>query len=291
MGNAKKRGFFLSPIFIIFSLIIIYYMNIVHFFTYFLVVMLHELAHFIVAKKLGYKLSKFYIMPYGVCLNYKDNTFNSSEEALIALAGPIFNFILSFITIALWWLFPETYYYLDYFCFCNLCLGAFNLIPCFPLDGGRVVLSFCSKIYDREIVYKWLVLLNYAVCFLLVALFFVTIFSQINFTFLVVAIFLFSGTINPHKYSSYNYLSLGVNRNNVIKNGANIKIFATPGSTPIYKIMAKFSKYKYNVVYVITASGAVHVLSEGTVNSLAIKYSPTFSYDEILLLKNNKVMI
>ena len=167
----KKIKLILSPLLIILAILIIYYGNIVQFLTYAFVVLLHELAHFFMSKKLGYKLNNLYIMPYGICLNYKDNVIEGSDEILIAIAGPFINILLCFISVALWWLFPETYYYLDYFCFCNLVLGVFNLVPCFPLDGGRVFVSLLSKKIDRETAYNISIILNYVISGILVVLF------------------------------------------------------------------------------------------------------------------------
>ena len=87
---------FLSPLFIIFIIIIINFGNIYEFLTYCFVVAIHELSHFCVSKKLGYSLNNVYIMPYGICLNYKDNIVSSSDEIKIALAGPFINFMLCF---------------------------------------------------------------------------------------------------------------------------------------------------------------------------------------------------
>lgn len=275
----------ISPLFILLCLLLLYFGNIKYFLIYALVVSLHEFAHYFVSKKLGYKLNKLYIMPYGICLNYKDNAFSGSDEIYIALSGPLFNFLLCFICVALWWLFPETYYYLDYFCFCNLVLGAFNLFPCFPLDGGRILLGLLSKKMDREKAYKISVVLNYAISLMLIIAFIVSIFSSINYSYILVAIFLFSGCLNPSKLSSYNYLSLGVTKQRLLKNGANIKIIAVESNMPIYKIISKFSKYKFNIVYVVFSNGTVKILSEININNLAIKYSPAFSLNEITLLK------
>lgn len=282
----KKIRLILSPLLIILAILIIYYGNIVQFLTYAFVVSLHELAHFLISKKLGYKLNNLYIMPYGICLNYKDSAIEGSDEILIALAGPFINILLCFISVALWWLFPETYYYLDYFCFCNLVLGVFNLVPCFPLDGGRVLVSLLSKKIDREKAYNISIAFNYVISAILVVLFVSSFFSEVNYTYITLAIFLFSGCINPNKYSNYNYLSLGVNRSKVIKNGTNVKLLAFSSSVPLYKIVSKFSRYKFNIVYVVFASGLVKVLSESNINSLAIKYSPAMTLDEITALKN-----
>lgn len=274
----------ISPLLVLLCIVLLYFGNLKLFLIYSLVVALHELAHYYVSKKLGYKLNNLYIMPYGICLNYKDNVFNGKDETYIALAGPALNFFLCFICLGLWWLFPETYYYLDYFCFCNLTLGAFNLLPCYPLDGGRILIGLLSKKCDREKAYKLSVIINYFVSFLLCIAFLISLFSEINYSYIIFAIFLFGGCINPNKYSSYNYLSLGVNKKSLLKNGTNIKIFAISCNIPLYKIMAKFSKYKFNIVYVVFDSGLVKVLSEININNLAIKYSPTLSVKEIQFL-------
>lgn len=275
-----------SPLFIIFSILILYFGNFKYFLIYTAAVSLHELAHYYVSKKLGYKLNNLYIMPYGICLNYKENVFNNSDELYIALAGPFFNLLLCFICLSLWWLFPETYYYLDYFCFCNLALALFNLIPCFPLDGGRVLLSILSKKYDRENVFNICIMLNYLVSLFLIIMFIISIFSSINYSYIVVAIFLFAGAINPNKYSSYNYLSLSVNRKKLLKNGASIKILAFNDNVPLYKIFSKFSKYKFNIVYIVLNNGAVKVLTENTLKFYAVKFSPNFTFSQIFSFIN-----
>lgn len=277
----KKLFSAVSPAIICLSLIIVFLGDVFHLFVYMAVVAIHELAHYYVAKKRGYKLGKFYVMPYGVCLNYKDNIISGGDEIAISFAGPAINLCLCFICVALWWLFPITYYYLDYFCFCNLVLGAFNLMPCFPLDGGRVFVAILSKKIERENALKISLIINYVLSLILLVSFVISIFIEINFTLILLSIFLFSGTINPNKFSSYNYLSLGVDKKRLIKNGADIKIIAVSSSTPIYKIMAKVSRFKFNIIYVIFQNNSVKVISEFALEKLALKFSPTFCFDEL----------
>jgi len=249
---------------------------------YGLAVIVHEFSHHFMAKKLGYNLNKFYLMPYGVCLNYQENIFSGNDEFLIAIAGPLSNLLICVLCLAMWWLFPETYYFLDYFCFSNLILGAFNLLPCFPLDGGRILVCVLSKYMDREKAYKIACLMNVIFCSLLLILFFVSMFKNINFTYLITSIFLFSGLLNPSKFSNYKYYSLSINRKLIYQKGCGVKIFAVSSSMSLLKIMTMFSKYRYNIVYVIFESGAVKVLSENLIQNLAIRYSPAYNIDEIV---------
>lgn len=281
----KKKRFFkirFSLILILLCIAILYFDGFIYFAEYALVVALHELAHFVTAKKLGYKLSNFYLMPYGVCLNYDNNVFAGNDEIIISLAGPFLNYLLCVLCVALWWLFPETYYYLDYFCFCNLVLGTFNMLPCFPLDGGRAFTCMLSKTFERSKASKMTLVCNYVISSVLVVAFVISLFFEPNFSFLFVAIFLFCGCINTNKYSNYTYISLGTNRDRIFEKGSKVNIFAIKSNVKLFKIMAKFSKYRFNIVYVVLSNGAVKVLSENNISNLAIKYSPSLSIEEIM---------
>lgn len=273
----------LSWLFILLALAILLFDNYINFIIYMVVVILHEFAHYLVAKHLGYKLNSLYIMPYGVCLDYTSNIFSGSDELLIAIAGPFLNGCLCIICVAIWWMFPETYYYLDYFCFCNLVLAVFNLFPCFPLDGGRVMVHILSKKMDRPKAIKISLIFNYILSGVLVLLFILSIFFSVNYSYMFVAIFLFGGCINPNKYSRYEYNVLSLHKDKLYKKGCAVKIIAVVSTMSLYKIIAKFTGNKFNIVYVIWENGTVRVFSEINIKNLAIKYSPIISLDEIAL--------
>lgn len=279
----KSKRFGMSWLFILLALAILLFDNYVNFLIYMSVVALHEVAHYFVARNLGYKLSKFYLMPYGVCLDYSANVFSGKDEFFIAIAGPLVNVIFCVICVAVWWLFPATYYYLDYFCFCNLILALFNLLPCFPLDGGRVFVSLLSAKVKREKAIKITHVFNYLASVILIVMFVFSIFTSINYSYMFVAIFLFAGCVNPSKYSSYEHLGVSENKSKLYKKGCAVKIIAVASSVSIYKIIAKFASNKFNIVYVIWPNGMVRVLSEINIKNLAVKYSPVISLNEILL--------
>lgn len=276
------KGFIISPLFIILCLVIAFWGSVKNVAIYIIVVLLHEFGHFIIARSRGYKIKKFYLMPYGVCMSFDENLINENDELLIAIAGPAINLFFVLLCITLWWCFPEVYYYTDYFCFCNMILALFNLIPCFPLDGGRILVSILSKKYDRQRVQTASMTLNYIVSLLLVCLFFFSFFSGVNFTYLFIAIFLFSSSINPKGLASYDYIKLNINRKKLLKGGTNIKFLAVDADLPIYKIIARCSKTKFNIIYVIFERGQVKVMSEYNLFNLAQKYPCTMSIREIM---------
>ena len=278
----KKIKNVLSPLFVIFCLGLGFFAGIKQFLIYFFVVLIHEFSHYTVAKKLGYKLKNMYLMPYGICLNFNNSEFYANDELKIAIAGPVVNIMLSIFCVCLWWCFPSSYYYLDYFCFCNLVLGLFNLIPCFPLDGGRILVWFLSKNTNKQSAIKKTIILNYILCIFLIVMFFISILGEINFTYLYIAIFLFAGIINPEKYSKYKPIILKSNTKKVQK-GVGVKIIAVSDNMPLYKILSLCSYQKYNIIYVVFNSGQVRVLSENNIINLCNKYE---SYKTIAQIVN-----
>ena len=272
----------LHPLFIIYLIFLVIIGQFTSILIYFLVVFLHELTHSVVAKKLGYKLDKLLIMPYGVCLNYKTNYFTPQDEILIAISAPLVNLLLSVVCFALWWIYPITFLYTQRFCYANLILFTFNILPCFPLDGGRVLAGILTKKFERKLAIKITVLFNILFCIILILTFiFGIFFNVLNINLLIISLFLFVGILEPNNSSSYNYLSAKcINSSDFLKS-KQIKFTLINSSEKIYKIIAKMSKYKFNVFYVIFPNERIKILTEITIKKLALKYDSTFSLDEI----------
>ena len=271
----------IHPLFILYLFFLIFIKQYESIFVYFFVVCLHEFAHNYVAKKLGYKLQKMTLMPYGVSLNYNVNYFTPTDEILIAISGPFVNFFISVICFASWWIFPVLINYTQLFCYANVVIFVFNLLPCFPLDGGRVLAGLISKHSDRKVAIKLCVILNIGIsCVMVLAFVFGLFFGVVNTNLPIMAIFLFVGILEPQKSTSYNYLSLSVNRKKDI-NGKQIKFTFVRSSEKIYKLISKMSKYKFNVFYVLFDDDHIKILTEVKLQKMAILYSPTCSIDEI----------
>lgn len=114
------------------------------YFIYLVFIFLHEMSHLIVAKKLGYLPKKLKLTAFGASLEGFDD-FLMADEIKIALAGPIFNFVISVICYLCFWFYPESYSVLSDILAVNLSILIFNIIPVFPLDAGRIMLCFLSR--------------------------------------------------------------------------------------------------------------------------------------------------
>ena len=205
MGKIKIK---IHPLFFLFAGLLIFFGHSFLFFNYLLVIFLHELAHALVAKKLGYEIKNITIYPFGICLNMDTKIVCANDEIKIAIAGPFFNLVLVFLCISLWWLYPSVYLYTYYFCFANFITFIVNLLPVYPLDGGRVFLGVLLIKGNKESSVKWCKFLNIVVSLSLLFLFFISLFYSINLTFLFMSIFVFVGAFDKSEKSSYNFLDI-----------------------------------------------------------------------------------
>ena len=104
-----------------------------------LVALQHECAHAFAAAKLGYKLDRVVLMPYGAVIDGDLSGISLKDEFFVAVWGPLCNLFTAAGFAALWWFWPDTYAFTDTACFISLAIGLVNFIPAYPLDGGRVL--------------------------------------------------------------------------------------------------------------------------------------------------------
>ena len=133
-------------------------------------VLLHELGHVFAAKSLNIEARSIHLFPFGglARINFPEKQ-NSKKEFLITIAGPLVNLGLLIIFALCQLITPENYLILNQFILVNLVLFVFNLLPLFPMDGGRIlrcVLHFLMEDYHKAT--KWAVrigqVLSIALC-------------------------------------------------------------------------------------------------------------------------------
>jgi Zn-dependent protease/CBS domain-containing protein len=110
----------------------------------FLSVFVHELAHSYVAKRNGLSIDRIILFIFGGVAQMGEESPSANVEFKVSLVGPATSFAIAGLLGLAYWVAKgtgvEAAYYasLEYGGLVNLLLGGFNLIPAFPLDGGRV---------------------------------------------------------------------------------------------------------------------------------------------------------
>ena len=111
---------------------------------------LHELAHMIVGLLLGFKPQSIEIMPFGFSLTLipkeediktkiKKSNLVELKYIYVAIAGPLFNLIIA--TVFSYISLNINSEIIELITYSNLLIFIFNLIPIYPLDGGRIINS------------------------------------------------------------------------------------------------------------------------------------------------------
>lgn len=114
----------------------------------FISVLIHELSHSLMAIKRGMKVSSIVFFIFGGVSNIENEPDKAWDEFIMAVVGPLSSVVLGGIFLGIYYLIAPTseivtpvigvIFYLGVI---NLLLAAFNIIPGFPLDGGRVFRS------------------------------------------------------------------------------------------------------------------------------------------------------
>ena len=105
-------------------------------------VLAHELSHSLLAARMGIRVTSITLFVFGGASAMESEPKRPRDEALIAAAGPVASLLIG---AGLWLLGlvtrgqPQLEVLLGWLSFVNLGLGAFNLVPGFPMDGGRIL--------------------------------------------------------------------------------------------------------------------------------------------------------
>ncbi len=224
----------------------------------FLVSFLHEMAHYWSAKLLGVKTQEIKILPFGICISFEDGYIKSSEkEFIIALSGPLFNILAGLFCVL---------FHLDFLYYINISMGIINLLPCLPLDGGRILKTILAGQQGIIRAYNFAIKISRIfLCLIFIASVCVAFLSRFNFSLILISAFLFG-----NMYQEKNNLTL-ITLKEILKSENKISIDKihktktyTVSENAKAKSILKFLSYDYflNVNVVDNSNCIVKTLTE-----------------------------
>ncbi|MFX1364005.1 MAG: site-2 protease family protein [Promethearchaeota archaeon] len=107
-------------------------------------ILIHELTHSLIAQKYGLKVSEIELYLFGGVSKIEQEPKNPKSELIISIFGPISSLLIGAILLTILFLIPSNINLilkvtLFYSGITNIGLGLFNIIPAYPIDGGRVL--------------------------------------------------------------------------------------------------------------------------------------------------------
>ncbi len=104
-------------------------------------VLAHELSHALVARRFGLRVTSITLFIFGGAANLEDEPRRPRDEALIAAAGPVTSILIGLLLLAINSALAQQQVraLFEWLGFINVTLGVFNLLPGFPMDGGRIL--------------------------------------------------------------------------------------------------------------------------------------------------------
>ncbi|ELZ57842.1 MULTISPECIES: M50 family metallopeptidase [unclassified Haloferax] len=112
-------------------------------------VLLHEFGHSLVAMRYGYEIESITLWLFGGVARFKEIPEDWKQEFTIAVAGPVVSVAIGVVSYAGFLLLPESQapaqFVLGYLALVNVSLAVFNMLPGFPMDGGRVLRALLAR--------------------------------------------------------------------------------------------------------------------------------------------------
>lgn len=260
---SEKMSISIHPMFFLMGVFYCFIGQLPFFLMSVIVAIEHELAHAISASRLGYRLNKIVLMPYGAVIDGDLKEISLKDELSVAIAGPLCNLITAGAFAALWWFYPTAYAYTDTACFLSLSIALVNLVPAYPLDGGRVLKCLLTawilgsdkskKLSETKTAEKKAEGVCRAVAFLTAVLLGVAFFvlylrGTRNYTLFIFALFLGAGSFPTKQdavYSKVNFSNLSA-----LEHGLEIRRVAVSSSTPVKSVLRYLCRGKYLILEV-----------------------------------------
>lgn len=244
----------------------------------------HELAHIQAARRLAIPVAGISLLPFGVCARLKTSIVEEpTHEILMALAGPAFSLALALGLFLAYQKFPISL--LHYAAAANLALAALNLLPCLPLDGGRVLRAMLTL--GSDALTAWRITLRVsrlATLFLLAASAWLLLTSAFNFSLILIGAFLLGNLYSEERSLSrqavwellYYKDKLGPERLH------RTKFFSARQDLPARRLLRKLSYHQYCIIKVIDDDGKiVKTLTEGEILTALLRRGIRISLGEI----------
>lgn len=170
-----------------------------------IIIFVHEMGHAISAHFFSWRIKTIMLLPFGGVAEVDEHGNRSlKEEFIVVLSGPLQHLWLQgivFLLFSLHVMSPEDYHL---FTFYNLTILLFNLLPIWPLDGGKLLFILFSNYWSYQKAHSHMLVTS--LFFLLLYVSSVAIFSPTHLNMWIITTFLIYSIYHEHKNRMYSCL-------------------------------------------------------------------------------------
>ncbi|OGX60175.1 MAG: hypothetical protein A2189_03510 [Paenibacillus sp. RIFOXYA1_FULL_44_5] len=255
------------------------------------IVFIHELGHIAVAKSFRWQIKEIRLLPFGgVAVTDEAEKAPGYQELLVAAAGPLQNGWMIVLTLLLQKTGVWGNAWSEYFIRANAMIALFNLLPIFPLDGGRIVkmwLSYNWTYYRALLITSIISLL---LSFMMIVAAFIRIRTAgIEMNLLIIGTFLLFSNFYEWRSIPYYFIRFLMNRetrmDHLIHKGTLAQPIVVKKYRTIMEIMHLFMREKYHLIYVMDDHGKVHAVlpEQRLLYTLLIQKNPGSAVSELFM--------
>jgi stage IV sporulation protein FB len=181
--------------------------------TLFVVVLVHELGHLAAARAVGWRIGSLELLPFGGVLRVDEwGTAPARDEVVVALAGPFQHLFMILFSLLFYHTGFWSEHWTGYFIQANCMIAGFNLLPIYPLDGGKVLQATMSYFFPYRLCITFTLLLGMGLSVCLLACAFVLPESGVWIHLAGIALFLLFSNIMAWRQKNFQYIRFLLNR-------------------------------------------------------------------------------
>ncbi|NLP14393.1 MAG: peptidase M50 [Clostridium sp.] len=249
-------------------------------------ILIHEIAHIIVAVFGKRKLVSIKIFAIGLSAEIKEKDDNRLNPLFIYISGPLSNILLAlicFITNTYYFVFSDN---MRFFIYANVALAIFNMLPVLPLDGGKIIRDILVSKIGLFKGYKYARRLSLGFAAVVFALGVLLLIAGIkNLSIILISVYMFCyQKFDKSEESLMNIKNLLYKRSRFLKKGI------YPGrelvvlkSMHIADIIKSMDFDRFHIVYVVDeCMRLVKVLTEQDVLEGVLKHDSDMRFEDLL---------
>ncbi len=233
------------------------------------IILLHEIAHLFVASSYGLKAKEIELFPFGGVAKLEGIIGpDPKEEIKICIAGPLLNLGLVFFFVVLRNIFSSSYI-IDFLIKGNFIMFIFNIVPIFPLDGGKILRAILSYFLGYKKATIMMTRATYVIATIIIIIGLIRTYYDDNGVYIVtLATFILIAAKNERKMAAFVFIrNIVVRKRDFMKRKVmKTHLLVCLNSVTAKEILDYFLPNKYHIIIVIDEDGN----SEGKITEIEL---------------------